>query len=327
MPFRDQNPILLGIVGDSGSGKSTLSAGIEMILGKERVTDICLDDYHRYDRAGRKAHGITALNPECNHLELMRQHLLLLRAGETIFKPVYDHSDGTFGPPEFVTPRQLVVVHGLLGLYTQPLKSAFHVSVFLDPDPDLRVQWKISRDTAKRGYTPEQVRQQLEHRRHDSETFILPQRGRADLVVRFYPQPGYWQTRDNTRLNVRILQRHDVGGPDLESLLVEAARIACHGKRGRPCLYLEEYSTGGVEEALYIDGSIPDELAAEVEDTLWDQMPRVRHLRPEEIGVFDEGGVIRRSNSLALTQLLVTYYLVRAAEVAREELAASAAAS
>lgn len=320
MPFRDQLPILLGIVGDSGSGKSTISGGIETILGDERVTRICLDDYHRYDRAGRKEHGITALDPDCNHIELMRQHMELLRRGETIFKPIYDHSDGTFGPPEFVTPRQLVVVHGLHGFFTEELKSAFHVSVFLDPDPELRVQWKILRDTSKRGYTPEQVREALERRRSDSERFITPQRDRADLVIRFYPQPGYWKSRDNTKLNVRILQRHALPGPNLGGLLEEAARIASRDGARRPYLLLEEEpgEDGGL--GLHIDGSVPGELAAEVEDTLWRQMPRVRHLRPEVIGTFDEAGTIRHSSSLALTQLVVTYYMVEAANVAREQL-------
>lgn len=324
MPFRDQLPILLGVVGDSGSGKSTLSAGIDRILGDERVTDICLDDYHRYDRAGRKERAITALHPDCNHLELMRQHMELLRLGETIFKPVYDHTDGTFGPPEFVTPKQLVVVHGLLGFYTEELRRAFHLSVFLDPDPELRVQWKIQRDCSKRGYTPEQVRAQLEHRRFDAETHIMPQREQADLVIRFYPQPGYWRSRDNSRLNVRILQRAPLPGPDLDDLLSHADRTASLNGLRRPPLFTEPGRDG--ETALYVDGAIPDELAAEVEEALWAQMPRVRHLRPEQVGTFEEAGRIYRSNALALTQLVVTYYMVRAANAAREATGATAAA-
>lgn len=328
MPFRDQTPILLGIVGDSGAGKSTISAGVEKILGDERVTNLCTDDYHKYDRKQRSELGITALHPDCNHLELMRQHLELLRRGETIYKPIYDHSDGTFGPPEFLTPKQLVVVHGLHGLINERLARVFHVSVFLDPDPDLRVQWKIMRDTSKRGYTPDDVRRQLEHRREDSEKYIMSQRERADLVVRFYPQPGYWQSRDNTKLNVRILQRHSLPGPDLDALLAEARKISADGKTRRPCLSLEEVPGGGPGEvALCIDGAIPDELASQVEDTLWAQMPRVRHLRPQQIGSFEEQGEMKHSNSLALAQLVVTYYMVQAAEAARRQQTAALAAS
>src|SRR5438067_2299261 len=129
MPYRGQPPVMLALIGDSGSGKSTLSAGIVETLGHERVSDVCLDDYHKYDRVQRSEVGITALHPDCNHLGLMRQHLELMRRGETIFKPVYDHTTGTFGTPEYLTPSQFVVVHGLLGLHSPELKSCFHVSI------------------------------------------------------------------------------------------------------------------------------------------------------------------------------------------------------
>jgi len=46
---------ILGIVGDSATGKTTLTAGIANILGPDRVTVICTDDYHRYDRKARAA--------------------------------------------------------------------------------------------------------------------------------------------------------------------------------------------------------------------------------------------------------------------------------
>ena len=110
MPFNAGRPIMLSLVGDSGAGKSTLSNGCVELLGAERVTAICLDDYHSLDRVGRAERHITALHPNCNHLDLIGQHTRLLRSGEKIFKPVYDHSDGTFGPPEFVTPKQIVLI-------------------------------------------------------------------------------------------------------------------------------------------------------------------------------------------------------------------------
>ena len=66
------------------AGKTTLSRGIAQILGVEHVTVLCTDDYHRYNRKQRKELGITPLNPECNYLDIMAQHLRLLRAGEAI---------------------------------------------------------------------------------------------------------------------------------------------------------------------------------------------------------------------------------------------------
>lgn len=180
--------MVIGIVGDSGSGKTTLSAALAATIGPDRVTAICLDDYHRYDRAERARLDITALSPECNRLDLMAEHLHALGNGQAIVKPVYQHAHGTFGPDERLVPRSIVIARGLLALHTPALRSAFDLTVFLDPDPALRVLWKIARDTAKRGYTPDEVRQHLRRRQPDVERYIAPQRAHAGVIVRYAPR-------------------------------------------------------------------------------------------------------------------------------------------
>ena len=59
---------MVAVGGDSGTGKTTLVSGLYRIFGAERITNICLDDYHRLDRAARKRAGVTALNPVANDL-------------------------------------------------------------------------------------------------------------------------------------------------------------------------------------------------------------------------------------------------------------------
>jgi len=107
-------PIILGVVGDSAAGKTTLTRGLVRILGEEQVTAVATDDYHRYDRKQRAERRITPLHPDCNYLDIMSQHLHLLRQGEPILKPVYVHSDGSFGPPVYVDPKPFTIVEGLL---------------------------------------------------------------------------------------------------------------------------------------------------------------------------------------------------------------------
>ena len=94
MSKRADHPIILGIVGDLASGKTTLSAGVAQ-FGAEHCTVICTDDYHRYSRSQRAAAGLSALDPRSNYVDVLEQHLRLLRIGEPILKPVYDHSQGT----------------------------------------------------------------------------------------------------------------------------------------------------------------------------------------------------------------------------------------
>ena len=65
------NPFVLAIVGDSGSGKSTLADSVTALLGRERVTDVLLDDYHRFTREERAMRGVTALNPIVHNFPLI----------------------------------------------------------------------------------------------------------------------------------------------------------------------------------------------------------------------------------------------------------------
>ena len=84
-------PVILGIVGDSASGKTSLASGVATILGRERVIVLCSDDYHRLTRSERAKAGVTPLDPAINYMDIFEQHLRLLRDGQPILKPVYDH--------------------------------------------------------------------------------------------------------------------------------------------------------------------------------------------------------------------------------------------
>ena len=190
MPKRVDHPIILGIVGDSASGKTTLSAGVAQILGAEHCTVICTDDYHRYSRAERAAAGLSALDPRANYLDILEQHLRLLRSGEPILKPVYDHRHGTFESTQYVKPKEFVIAEGLLGFATRAMRECYDVKIYLDPEEELRVNWKIHRDTTKRGYTLEEVLAQVQRRESPSQAFIHPQRTFADIVIRFQRPNG-----------------------------------------------------------------------------------------------------------------------------------------
>ena len=178
-------PVIVGIVGDSGSGKTTISNGVRALIGAEQVTDVKLDDYHRYTRAERAEMGLTALNPKVHNLELVGEHLQLLRRGRPIRNRSYDHSNGTFGPMRSVEPRDVVLVRGLLGFPTDELRALYDLAVFLWPEPELLFRWKLRRDVHSRGYTEAEVLKTIAQHLLDAKEFVLPQAERADLVVRY----------------------------------------------------------------------------------------------------------------------------------------------
>lgn len=303
--MRRQRPILLGIVGDSAAGKSTLTRGLVNILGPDRVTHVCTDDYHKYDRRERAQLGITALHPDCNYLDVLELHLERLHYGQPILKPVYDHANGLLVRPDYVQPREFVIVEGLLGFHSPTMRQFYDVKVFLDPPEDLRRMWKIRRDTTKRGYSVEQVLQELSKRESDTRAFIRPQRECADMVVRFYPPCDVLPQDAGAALNAQLVLRPTIPHPDLGYLVENDHNPAC-GIRlelgrddGRPVDFLE------------IDGSVSAEHAEELEEAIWQHLPDLRVLREEEFGAYQDRTTERHSHPLALTQLLLTYHLLR----------------
>ncbi len=306
MPFKRINrPIILGIVGDSAAGKTTLTAGIANILGPERVLSICTDHYHRYDRVERSKNGISALNPKCNYIDILEQHIHQLREGKPILKPVYNHNGGILERPVYVEPKEYIIFEGLLGYSTRSMRDAYDVKVYLEPDEGLRVKWKVQRDTGKRGYTPDEVMRALEKRKTCSSEFIQPQRTFADMVVSFFPPHGNVQ-ETGAHLNVSHILRPTLPHPDLTPIL------GTSGKKGFR-LELARDIDGKPVDVLDISGSIDDKWAKLMEDLLWELIPEAVHLR-ENVGRFtDETNKQALSHPLALSQLLITFHMVKAA--------------
>lgn len=301
-------PIILGIVGDSAAGKTTLTRGIAQVLGVENVTTICTDDYHKYDRVQRSELGITALHPDCNYLDIIEQHLQLLRSGDPILKPVYSHTSGTFEAPVYIQPNKFIIVEGLLGYSTRLARECYDVKVYLAPPESLRAEWKIKRDTQKRGYNRAQVLAELEKREPDSEQFIRPQRSWADMVVSFYPPEESHET--NGHLNVKLVLRPTIPHPDLTQVIAtsdikSAIRLGLDRDMAKPVDVLE------------IDGHATQEQVRELEKFMCSEMPDLSAVcnagSETELGkVAGTTGEMLQSYPLALTQLLIVYHMLKA---------------
>jgi len=288
-------PVIVGVVGDSAAGKTTITRGLVRALGEQHVTHIAADDYHRYDRKQRAERGITPLHPDCNYIDILEQDLAHVRAGRPILKPVYRHSDGTFGPPDYVVPNQFTVVEGLLGYHTGALREIYDVRVFLAPPEDLRRRWKVRRDCSRRGYTTDEVLAELDRREPDSAAFIRPQERWADIVVSFTSS----DSSDEDHLDARLSLRDGLVHPDLSAFVED----------GKPGMRMTELHG---ERELWVSGDIDPEHAALVEEAIWDRMHFASHLRSERLGEFTVGTDLHRSESLAIVQLLTLYHLVTA---------------
>lgn len=176
-------PFLIGIAGDSASGKTTFAKSIISLFGRDNVLSISLDDYHLYDRDERKEKGVTPLNPKANDLKLIYRDVKSLKDGKKIHKPVYDHSSGKFADPVWVEPKEIVIIEGLHTLYRKKTRELFDITIYMDPDYEIRKDWKMDRDVKKRGHKEEDVIEQMNSRLPDYKKYIGPQRNLADMLI------------------------------------------------------------------------------------------------------------------------------------------------
>ncbi|MHB8296579.1 MAG: phosphoribulokinase [Acidimicrobiales bacterium] len=295
-----KRPTMLAIAGDSAAGKSTLTRGLTQALGGHRITSVCVDDYHRYDRQERKSVPFTALHPEGNYVDIMEQHLQLLAVGQPILKPVYNHATGMLDRPVLVEPSEFVIIEGLLPLHTKLARACFDATVYLDPPEAVRYQWKLKRDTTKRGYTSEQVLAELAKREPEAAAFIRPQRKHADIVLRFEPIAERGESQGDP-LSATLLLRPTAPHPDLASVLSDNVRETMH-------LKLLRDEDGKPVDALHIHGYAPRDMTRKVEEAVWGSLG-VTEAIPETLGLLEDGS---RSEPLALTQLILLYHLLLA---------------
>ena len=297
--------IILGVVGDSAAGKTTLTRGLVRVLGEDNVTHVCVDDYHRYDRRQRAERNITPLHPDCNYMDIMAQHLAHMRDGEPFLKPVYQHKDGTFGPLVRVDPKRFSVVEGLLGYYTEELRS---------PLRRARSTWRRPRSCAAGGRCSATARAAATRptRCSPSSTGASPTPRRssgrsssyADIVVSFLPNAG----GDQEHLDARAR-----APPDAASIPTSArcstARPTARAASGSPSRRRAASSTSRA-------GSTASAAEA-IEEMIWASLHFASHLRSERLGEFTIGTDLHRSESLALIQLLILYHLFTATATPR----------
>jgi phosphoribulokinase len=299
----DLRPVILAIAGDSASGKTTLTKGLVAALGEEVVGSFCVDDYHCFDRTERASMPYTPLNPECNYVGIMEQHLQLLAMGETVLKPVYNHHEGTLDRPVLFEPRQHVIVEGLLPLYTRLSRSCFDLSVYLEPIEETRKAWKVKRDTQARGYNEEQVLAELVRREPESELFIRPQRSWADIVVRFAP---IVERGEDPRglMSASILLRPTAPHPEFSLFLNDDTREAIH-------LKLERDIDGRPVDVLHVHSYASPDAIRRVKEGIWSQLDLDEEM-PDSLGLIEPGV---RSQPLAVVQLILLFDLMQARRV------------
>ncbi|MGH9308912.1 MAG: uridine kinase [Vicinamibacterales bacterium] len=191
-PDRAAVPVVIGVAGGSGSGKTTVVRAIVDNIGTDQVTVLEHDRYYR-DRNDLRLEERASLNydhPDSLETDLLVQHVLALRAGQSVAVPTYDFArHARQRATDTVTARRVVIVEGILIFTDAALRDLMDIKVFVDTDDDTRFIRRLQRDISERGRTVQSVIDQyLGTVKPMHLDFVEPSKRYADLVI---PRGGH----------------------------------------------------------------------------------------------------------------------------------------
>ena len=172
----------IAISGDSGSGKTTISKIIKNIFSDSFILEC--DRYHKWERGDNNWNNFTHLNPEANYITKMTTDVFNLKIGNSIYQVDYDHKNGKFTDNKLIEGADNILICGLHSLYIPD--NIINLKIYIDTDDNLRIPWKIKRDMKKRGYTIDNILNQIESRKNDFNEYIYPQHELSDIIINFY---------------------------------------------------------------------------------------------------------------------------------------------
>jgi len=178
-------PFIFGIAGDSGVGKSTLAAAYGSVVGSHNLVCVNGDDLHKWERGHENWKAVTHLNPKGNYTHLDLEQAMALARGENVTRPAYDHATGKFEAPVTLEAKKFILFQGLMPFVLQRMRELFNFRIYMEADEEVRVNWKLGRDTAERAQSREAIEEQIRARAEDARKFIHPQRDFADLIIRY----------------------------------------------------------------------------------------------------------------------------------------------
>ncbi len=183
--------LVIGIAGGTGSGKSTLLDNLNARFA-DNVAVLHHDNYYRRrdDLPMSERVKINYDEPAALETDLMAQHLIQLKRGETIRCPVYDFSQHNRSDKTVaVEPKKVIIVEGILIFEDEQLRNLMDVRIFVDTDADVRLCRRIIRDVEERGRTLESVLTQYQTTvKPMHEKYVEPSKKYANIVV---PEGGH----------------------------------------------------------------------------------------------------------------------------------------
>ncbi|MFQ6791949.1 uridine kinase [Thomasclavelia sp.] len=183
-----KKPVIIGIAGGSASGKSSIANEIYQYFKHDHsVKIIRLDDYYK-DQSHLTMEERTKINydhPMAFDMDLLVEHLDLLKANQPIEKPVYDFTiHNRSDKIEKIEPRDVFILEGVFVLQEKRIRERCDILIYVDTDADIRFIRRLKRDMKERNRSLDSVcNQYLTTVRVMHEQFVEPSKKYAHLII------------------------------------------------------------------------------------------------------------------------------------------------
>lgn len=183
----DGNCIIIGVAGGSGSGKTTVAHNLIKTFKAEDAVLVEQDAYYK-ELTGLTLEERAKVNfdhPNSIEFDLLREHLLTLKSGKAIERPIYDFSMHSRKEEKVtINPSRIIIVEGILIFAVPEIRELFDVKIFVDTDADEMLLRRIERDINERGRTFDSVRDQyLSTVKPMYLEFAEPSKRYADIII------------------------------------------------------------------------------------------------------------------------------------------------
>ncbi len=179
--------VIVEIAGGSASGKTSAVADlVKKVFGDEALV-LSMDDYYHgktfMDAEAKKGNVLNWDQPEALNLDLLREHLVQLKLGQPIEKPIYDMRISEPIGTEEVIPQKIIILEGLFAL-NEKLKDQGDVKVFVEIGTHGRIVRRLLRDIQRTGQKPADILKyfsQVVEPMH--EKYVESTKRNADLII------------------------------------------------------------------------------------------------------------------------------------------------
>jgi uridine kinase len=148
-----KHSLVIGIAGGTGSGKTTVANAILEQVGEKEVSYLPHDAYYMdlSNLPTVQRENVNFDHPNSLDSNLMKKHIVQLKAGQEIELPIYDFTTHTRTNKTIDIPANpVILVEGILIFVDPELRKLFDVKLFVDTDPDVRLIRRIQRDITER---------------------------------------------------------------------------------------------------------------------------------------------------------------------------------